>query len=797
MPPETTDSGTGPQACISIRLSAFGKLWGLIVCHSHRLDLRIHPLARRLCWFVSEIVSSNIERLSYTLPFQFKDQATTEDLHKCREIQTPSGDLLSIFGADYAVASILDESKIMGKPAESQEILALLEYFRAKELGTVIWSTDILSDLEDLEYPLGFHILSSLLYIPLLHDGHDFIIFFRSNKKTENENPEQDLNHALDWSAAEFGKASMLSLLYRTFTDVWQENEATTQSNQLMRLLLANSAHEFRTPLNAIINYLEIALDGNLNQETRENLSRSHSASKSLIYIINDLLDLTNAENGQNLIKDEVFSLSDTLSEATDIFWEEARQKDVDIQVVQHSTLPAVLGDQRRVRQVITNLISNAVQHTSHGAVTIESCVLSECWESGHIAVEVAIHDTGSGMSQEAVEALFCELEQESWVKFAAHETENVLGLGLALVARIVRNMDGQLSLRSEQGKGSCFKIRLKFPVPSDGGEAPPTSRNGSNMNIASADGNGRVRNDLASDLSAGTAQDASTDEAKRETYQGTEKSSKIPTGGSYTCGDEVFPRSKQVDVNVELENGESRNLVIGSGGTEEMIQKGKTDESQEICTGHANEASPKVQVQGALDGSDATLKVKQENETSHEQPAEHGKPIGEPVQPKQLHVLVAEDDPINSMIVKKRLEKFGYSVYLTGNGKECAAAYSEPSTSFDLILMDLQFEMPIVDGIGATKMIRDYEHQMAKGGLADQQERLQKRIPIFAVSATLFEKDRQVYLDAGFDGWIVKPIDFQRVHSILDELVFTPARDTCLRKSGVWEEGGWFEKLA
>lgn len=442
-------------ACVSIGIYVFGKLWGLVSCQSSERDLRLHPVVQRVCWFMSEAVSSNIERLSYSLPFQLQEKSSQIGE---QDNKTPSSDLLGLFGADYAAASILEETKILGKPIDSQEVLALLEYLRAKRLDNVLWSTDLLADFEDLEYSPGFRHISGLLYAPLSADGSDFITFFRSQHAGDYN--QDKLSRGIVWSAAELGKASILSLMYRTFTELWQEKEAAMQNNQLMRLLLANSAHEFRTPLNAIINYLEIALDGTLDQVTRENLSRSHSASKSLVYIINDLLDLTNAENGKRLIKDEVFSLSDTLCEATDIFWEEARQKHVDLQVVQHSALPAVLGDQRRVRQVITNLISNAVQHTSSGAVTIESCILSESCDPKEIAVEVAIHDTGSGMSQDTVETLFCELEQvsnkgymqnpKSSGKRSSHsvlETENVLGLGLALVARIVRNMNGQLSI--------------------------------------------------------------------------------------------------------------------------------------------------------------------------------------------------------------------------------------------------------------------------------------------------------------------------------------------------------------
>jgi signal transduction histidine kinase len=552
---------TSACACMSISIEVFGKLWGLISCQSYDEKLRLHPLLQRASWFIGEAVSSNIERLSYTLPFQVKDQNSPAGESILEDIARPSGDLLGLFGSDYAAASILGKVKILGKPADSQEVLALLEYLRSKEIETVLWSTDLASDFEDLDYSPGFQHLASLLYIPLSANGHDFIVFFRSQPRVNQDNGALDIgSRPSEWSAAEFGKASMLTLLYRTFTEIWQEREVTMQNNQLMRLLLANTAHEFRTPLNAIINYLEIALDSSLNHETRENLSRSHSASKSLVYIINDLLDLTNAENGQKLIKDEVFNLSETLCEATNIFWEEAKQKNVNLQVVQHSELPPVLGDQRRVRQVITNLISNAVQHTSSGAVTIESCIIPEPCEPGYISVEVAIHDTGAGMSQETMETLFCELEQVSNKEYiqkpkssagtcdtGSMESSSVLGLGLALVARIVRNMDGQLSLKSEEGTGSCFKPRLKFPLPSE---------EGANTKVASGGSCGHQACPQKND----------TNQAPTEST--TEGKSGIPC----RCGDDSFPGpgpgqkdSNCLDVEINLTNGESRSITLAA----------------------------------------------------------------------------------------------------------------------------------------------------------------------------------------------------------------------------------------
>jgi light-regulated signal transduction histidine kinase (bacteriophytochrome) len=653
-------SGPPVKACLSIGINVSGKLWGLISCQSYETDKTLHPIVQKVCWFVAEAASNNIQRLSSTIPIALKEpHIFSNNKNRPQAANTPSSDLLSLFGADYAAASIMGESKILGRPVDSQEVLAVLEYMKAKEIDTVLSSTNITSDFQDLNYYRGFHCISGLLYVPLSVDGHDFIMFFRADLGC---NTPRDYENESIWSAAEFEKASSLSLLYRTFSEIWQEKEAAMQNNQLMRLLLANSAHEFRTPLNAIINYLEIALDGSLDQETRDHISRSHSASKSLVYIINDLLDLTNAENGQRLIKDEIFNLPETLTEATDIFWEEARQKHVDLQVVQHAALPPVLGDQRRVRQVITNLISNAIQHTASGALTIESCVVPEDVDPDHISVEVAIHDTGSGMSQETVETLFCELEQVSnkgYMKTPKSygctpsgtqvEIESVLGLGLALVARIVRNMNGQLSLRSEEGKGSCFKIRLKFPLPAEKSD------------------------DQATSFTSASSQPRQKEEKEEETSKSCTINQK--DGIPCECGTTPeFTGGSVLDVDVCLKTGESKKFSLSrpeletSKAPQELHRKSSPlptpPHSPEVSKPPAT-ASPGNKTQ-SLDQNNSTMDA-------------------------TLHVLVAEDDPINSTILRKRLEKFGHTIDMTANGKECASVYKSNPKLYSAILMDLQ----------------------------------------------------------------------------------------------------------
>lgn len=128
--------------------------------------------------------------------------------------------------------------------------------------------------------------------------------------------------------------------------------------------------------MNAIINYLEIALEGALDQETRENLAKSHSASKSLIYVINDLLDLTKTEEGRDLIKDEVFDLQATIREAAETFSGDAKRKGLQFEINLQPGLPQLVhGDQRRIRQAISNIVANALQHTTTGWVHVEAWV--------------------------------------------------------------------------------------------------------------------------------------------------------------------------------------------------------------------------------------------------------------------------------------------------------------------------------------------------------------------------------------------------------------------------------------
>ncbi|KAJ5465552.1 hypothetical protein N7530_009339 [Penicillium desertorum] len=824
------------RSSMSISVNAFNDLWGLISCHSYgNAGMRVSFPIRKMCRLLGDIVSRNIERLSYASRLQARKLINTAptEANPSGYIIASSDDLLQLFDADYGVLSIRDETKILGDSNNSQEVLALLEFLRVRHLDSVLASHDIVKDFPDFHYAPGLKAISGLLYVPLSTGGSDFIAFFRRGQLTEIKwagNPyeiekrkqtaaylepresftawrETVLSQSREWTETDVETAAVLCLVYGKFIKVWRQKEAAMQNSQLTRLLLANSAHEVRTPLNAIVNYLEIALEGALDDETRESLVKSHSASKSLIYVINDLLDLTNAEKGQDLIKDESFDLEGTFKEAADMLSGDAKRKNISYTVSVHPGIPeSVLGDQRRVRQVISNVISNAIQHTTCGAVT------AEMWRSGtqtipgHVGVEMMVVDTGVGMSHDKLERLFHELEQVSTDDtYYAEEEEDahsplqkrVLGLGLALVARIVHNMHGQLFVRSEEGKGSRFKITLHFRL-SDGtgmdgdvaGISPagvdvprtPTLSDKEFTLVSGAQESRDARRRSSESLRSGASSRSGKSHAdrlisamqepplKRSISQDLDMRRLNLSSSPASASNNHTPPAPPPAVNRSLSTPDPHSSLENI--TDSGVPMGALRMSRHSGSLRSPESEATKEDKSYFPQVSSTAETSQ---TPSPGPASSAPPTTVPSTTEYgpFNVLVAEDDPINSKIIQKRLTKLGHTVTLTSNGEACRVAFSSAPKSFDVVLMDIQ--MPILDGMRATRAVREFESKTPKEALSDKATR-NDRVPIFAVSASLVEKDRDNYVDAGFDGWVMKPINFARLNVLLSGPVRPPS---------------------
>ncbi|OOF90272.1 hypothetical protein ASPCADRAFT_135308 [Aspergillus carbonarius ITEM 5010] len=799
----------GVRSSMSISINNTHDLWGLISCHTHGDSVMRVPFPiRKMCRLIGDTLSRNIERLSYASRLQARKLINTipTNANPSGYIIASSDDLLKLFDADYGALSIRGETKILGKSTESQEMLALLEFLKMRQLNSVVASHHVKKDFPDLRYPPGFKEISGMLYVPLSADGKDFIVFFRRGELTEIKwggNPytktlqnghleprasfkawtETVIDRAREWTESEVETAAVLCLVYGKFIKVWRQQEAALEGSQLTKLLLANSAHEVRTPLNAIVNYLEIALEGALDTETRDNLTKSYSASKSLIYVINDLLDLTNTEKGHSLIKDEPFDLPLCFQEATGMFDSEARRKGIDYTVRAHPGIPkTVVGDERRVRQTVTNLISNAIQHTSAGGVTVEMWRAPSNAGPGVANIHMTVLDTGTGMSSAMLETLFQELEQVSSEDdsyffdrdpngvsqdSADGREKGVLGLGLALVSRMVRNTHGQLTVRSEEGRGSRFQISLQLSTPDDApADAPADAPEGPSTPI----------ND-----------DESIPFEAKEEFVLVDNSSSAPSEGRRHSG-------SHDDTNNQSDGAIDAATMPGIAldrATDEAAGLLPSSDRRRVVT------LPSTPKPSEIDSHEKLLTFSQPPRlaTGPAGPTGTSAPPPEPDSkppPGKYSVLVAEDDPINGKILQKRLGKSGHTVHLTVNGEECAAAYRADSAQFDVVLMDIQ--MPIVDGINSTKMIRQFESTLPDNTALSPVAKLNNRIPIFAVSASLLEKDMSLYVDAGFDGWIMKPINFNRLNILFEGLQHKFPRNNATYHSGYdWEQGGWF----
>ena len=307
------------RSSVSITVSTFSRLWGLIECYSYGLcGIRIPFPARRVCYLISDMVSRNIERFSYASQLKAKNLVNTlptpRNLFGCLGISLEP--LLKYLRADFAILSVGNTTQVFGVSKQPQDALLMLAFLRLKTVTSVLISTNIRRDFPGVCCPFYSHSIGGILVVPLSDEPKDFVVFFRNRQvkslgptnrpddKIVDEakgRPELRMNLQAqcdtlpgcpDWTEEEFEIASVFAFVCAKLNAISGYDEAILQSSKLTRLLLANSAHEIRTPLNAIINYIEIALEGSLDKGVRERLEESQLTSKSLLQFVHRLIEL-------------------------------------------------------------------------------------------------------------------------------------------------------------------------------------------------------------------------------------------------------------------------------------------------------------------------------------------------------------------------------------------------------------------------------------------------------------------------------------------------------------------------
>lgn len=394
-----------------------------------------------------------------------------------------------------------------------------------------------------------------------------------------------------------------------------------------------------RTPLNAIINYTELALYGEArDKETRENLENSLKASHSLIYVIDDLLNLAASGDSDVLMPEEQFDLSRTVEDVVKAFTEEADRRGTDLTLSNSFTGPGLLlGDSRRVREVVSHLVNNAFQHARDGSVKVGIRSLNQ--DDNSVMIEIAVEDTGSGMSEKDLDDLFqyFELTSDDFDFDGSsdpgeHKSPIKIGLGLAVVSRFVRNTKGHLRVRSKLGKGTVFAIVVPFRVAREPTRRQsaffPTPQERLPVAFGSRGSNIASINDRTSNI----------------------RPTRLPDIGLNAKLTVATMPSPPASSHIENPNisGPGSGVTTSSG-----------PQSVDVLTPYQEEYPfPSV------------------TSPSDQIPSRH------------LSVLIAEDNPINSRMLEHRLSKLGHTVRVVTNGQACVDLFETSPTSFDVILV-------------------------------------------------------------------------------------------------------------
>ncbi|WVQ93907.1 hypothetical protein IAU59_000985 [Kwoniella sp. CBS 9459] len=840
------------RSSMSVSIMAFGQLWGLIACHSYgHHGTRVSFPVRQMMRILSDSISRNIERLSYAQRLHTRKLISTipTQSHPTGYIVSNADDLLQIFDAESGLLVIGDGCKLLGQNDQGQAMLAIAEYLRIVKFDTLKASNHIQRDFPDLVLPRANDTIAGLLYVPLtVTAGQDFIVFLRKGQVREVQwagKPYKDeqtgdsasleprksfktwsetvTGRSRAWTDDQLESAGVLALIYGKFIQVWREKQSAMASNQLTAILLSNTSHAVRTPLSQIINTLELALSGNIDADVRNMLENSHQASRALLFHVHDLLDLTRIETGNETAFNDPFDIRQSINDAIRLYQTESSRRGLDFRVVMADNLPQfVVGDSRKIKTVISNLVANSVKFTEKGFIEIycgpQSSTSNDSERShdlvraGQVPIEIVISDSGCGIPTEKLEAMFVTLEGAEEGRTGGNTG---VGLGLAVVARIVEQLDGQLRAESEVGVGSRFFFTLRMLVHHGKPASHPSSResdrqlrtrtgsSGSNSVLSLQSGMSEVEsfvNEFGGSHMLNQPMVSADDPRLRDAEQ------RMSRPGTFPVTDSSWPvRPTRVDADSDqsLTNSDSsphigRSPEIDShpqfatrrsSAHRDQLRLTQGSESGSPTQPKDSQfSSPKIPSSPKTTDSPPTTRSSKKNSSSplHPPPPREKKtPEGK----TKLRVLVVEDDAINSQILQKRLKMDKHTVKAVGNGQEAVNAL-EGDWDYDVVLMDIQ--MPIMDGRQAAKEIRKLEAKLPPHKDISPL-RVDGRIPIFAVSASLYESDRG-NLAQNFDGWLLKPLDFVRVRVLLSALEDPVKRSAEVYQQGHWEKGGYLK---